>query len=204
MYISDTDNCIDLAIQLLAKLKGLGPNSAKRMVLDLMKNNENFLVPLVKNLQELSNTLAICNNCKNIDLIQPCAICQDTSRDQSILCIVDDVSALWSIEKTQFYHGKYFVLGGLLSATKGFNTNALNLDILINAIKLNDVQEVILATPLDIEGQITANYLKELIHQEIHQEIKFSVLAQGIPIGSDIEYLDQLTLTTAIKTRKYY
>jgi recombination protein RecR len=184
---------------MLSRIQGVGNKSAKRILLDLIKKKDSLLLPLITTLQDLASSIVICPICQNIDVVNPCSICSDNKRAMDIICIVEDLSSLWAIEKTKSYNGKYFVLGASLSATKYSSPAKLNIDKLITLIIEKNIQEVIIATPATIEGQITANYIQENIH---NPQVKISMLAQGIPIGGELDYLDEITLSTAIRLRK--
>ncbi len=193
------NSVLENAIMLLSRLQGVGPKSARRIMLDLVKKKETLLNPLISVLQDLSQHIVYCKNCFNIDVADVCYLCADTSRNQNLLCVVEDVSALWAIEKTKSYSGLYFVLGGTLSAYKGINPQDLHIDLLINKInQSSNISELLIATSSNIEGQITANYIIDSIK---NANVKISMLAKGIPVGGELDYLDDVTLSTAIKMR---
>ena len=192
-------NVLDNTALLLSRIQGVGSRSSKRILLDLMKKKDSLLQPLIQTLQELSSSIVVCENCFNIDVCNPCAICSDNSRNKSIVCVVEDLNSLWAIERTKTYFGIYFVLGGTLSGIKYNDPSKLNIEKLITKINSSNIEELIIATPATLEGQITANYIQDNI---IQSNIKVSMLAQGIPIGGEIDYLDEITLSTALKLRK--
>ncbi len=192
-------NLLDNTALLLSRIQGVGSRSSKRILLDLMKKKDSLLQPLIQSLQELSLNIAVCDNCFNIDICNPCSICNDANRNQNIICVVEDLNSLWAIEKTKTYFGVYFVLGGSLSGIKYNDPSKLNIEKLISKINSSSIEELIIATPATIEGQITANYIQDNINIT---SIKISMLAQGIPIGGEIDYLDEITLSTALKLRK--
>lgn len=195
------NNIIENSALLLSRLQGLGPRSAKRILLDLIKKKDSLLFPLINSLNELHNSIMTCSLCFNIDTSDPCNLCSNTDRTRKIICVVEDISSLWAIEKTKTYVGLYFVLGGSISAKRGYEPSSLNIDFLINRIQKEEMEEVIIATPATIEGQITANYILEGIN---NKDVKVSMLAQGIPVGGEIDYLDDTTIATALKSRKRF
>jgi recombination protein RecR len=193
------NNVLENAVMLLSRLQGIGPKSARRIMLDLVKKKETLLNPLITVLDSLSKDIVYCKNCFNIDVADLCYICASSSRNQNLLCVVEDVSALWAIEKTQSYNGLYFVLGGTLSAFKGINPKDLHIDLLVSKInQSSNITELLIATSSNIEGQITANYIIDNIN---NHSVKISMLAKGIPVGGELDYLDDITLSTAIKMR---
>ncbi len=190
---------IEKNIILLSRLSGIGPRSAKRILLDLMNKKEHLLLPLIENLSRLANDIKTCSLCNNIDVSDPCSICNSHKRNKSLLCVVEDISSLWAIEKSNAFNGLYYVLGGTLSASRNSDLIEKNLEFLTKKVENDNIYEIIIATSATIEGQITANYIKSEIN---NPNITVSMLAQGIPIGSEIEYLDDITLSAAINLRK--
>lgn len=184
---------------LLAKLPGLGPRSAKRIILHLLKKRENVMLPLIKALTDTYENTVLCSICGNFDLKDPCSICQDLKRDDSILCVVQDLADLWALERSSAFKGKYHILGGLLSAIDGINPEHLGLEKLKKRILNQKICEIILALPTTIDGQTTAHYIHEIIK---NPEIRISGLAHGVPVGGELDYLDEGTIETAIKNRK--
>lgn len=190
---------IERLIQLLAKLPGLGPRSARRAALHLIKKREQLLDPLQSALHEASEKILICQQCGNIDSLNPCAICRDPQRDTSLLVIVEEIADLWALERAAVVSGRYHVLGGTLSALDGVGPEALNLKSLPARV-MNGVQEILLALGATVEGQTTAHYVMDLL-QGIGVEVKISRLAHGVPMGGELDYLDEGTLSLAIKGR---
>ncbi|MDG2000444.1 MAG: recombination mediator RecR [Alphaproteobacteria bacterium] len=186
-------------ITLMAKIPGLGPRSARRSVLNLIKNPEKLMLPLAKALIQVSENIKLCSICGNIDSDHICGICKDDKRDKKIICVVEDLTDLWALERSNTYKGCYHILGGVLSAIDGINPEDLRIKELINNIKENDVEEVILATSATLAGQTTSFYITDLIKD---MNVTVSRLAQGIPIGGELDYLDDGTIGAAIDSRK--
>ena len=186
-------------ITLMAKMPGLGPRSARRGVLNLIKNPEKLMLPLAKALIQVSENIKLCSICGNIDSDDICGICKDDKRDKKIICVVEDLTDLWALERSNTYKGRYHILGGVLSAIDGINPEDLRIKELINNIKENDVEEVILATSATLAGQTTSFYITDLIKD---MNVTVSRLAQGIPIGGELDYLDDGTIGAAIDSRK--
>ena len=186
-------------ITLMAKMPGLGPRSARRAVLNLIKNPEKLMLPLAKALIQVSENIKLCSICGNIDSDDICGICKDDKRDKKIICVVEDITDLWALERSNTYRGRYHILGGVLSAIDGINPEDLRIKELINNIKENNVEEVILATSATLAGQTTSFYITDLIKD---MNITVSRLAQGIPIGGELDYLDDGTIGAAIDSRK--
>jgi len=185
-------------IALFSKLPGLGPRSARRAVLHLIRHREKLLAPLVAALIEVNHSIRTCTTCGNFDTTDPCAICADTRRDGTQLCVVEEIADLWAIERSRMFRGLYHVLGGTLSALDGRGPDQLNIDSLITRARAPEVREVILATNATVEGQTTAHYISDhLAHCDVH----ISRLAHGIPMGGELDYLDDGTLGTAFKAR---
>ncbi len=193
---------IDKLINDISKLPGLGRRSAQRIALFLLKNKDKNLMPLIESLNLSFNKIIECRNCGNIDMQDPCNICSNTARDQSTICILEDVSDLWTFEKIGFYRGLYHVLGGSLSAIQGIGTNELKVQNLINRIEQNNIKEIILALSTTMEGQTTSFVIADKL--EKFKELTVTRLAQGIPIGGELHYLDENTLNTAFQSRKKF
>ncbi len=193
-----THSDLDDLIYLFAKLPGLGPRSARRAVLHLMRQKEKLMLPLAESLRRTAGSIVNCHICGNLDSVNPCAICADTRRDVSTICVVEDVADLWAIERCHLYKGLYHVLGGTLSALDDRGPSQLNIEPFVKRALSVVVKEVILATNATIEGQTTAHYLMSRIERD---GLKISRLAQGIPIGGELDYLDDGTLGTALKSR---
>jgi recombination protein RecR len=187
---------IERLIGLLAKLPGLGPRSARRAALALLKKRDTLLEPLSDALREAADAILTCEVCGNLDTQSPCAICSDSRRDPHILCVVEDVADLWALERASVFRGRYHVLGGALSALDGVTPDRLNVVKLLERVKQN-VDEVILAMNATVEGQTTAHYLMDLLG-----EMKVTRLAHGVPVGGELDYLDEGTLSAAFKARR--
>ena len=187
---------IERLIQLLAKLPGLGPRSARRAALVLLKKRDTLLEPLTAALREAADAILTCEVCGNLDTTSPCAICNDPRRDPHLLCVVEDVADLWALERAGVFRGRYHVLGGALSALDGVTPDRLNVGGLLTRVKQN-VDEVILAMNATVEGQTTAHYLMDLLG-----DMKVTRLAHGVPVGGELDYLDEGTLSAAFKARR--
>ena len=191
------ENQIDSLIQLLAKLPGLGPRSARRAVLHLMKRRESLLVPLTKALEDAGENLTTCSTCGNIDTRDPCGVCRNPKRNDALICVVEDVADLWALERTHAYKGRYHVLGGTLSALDAIGPDELRIPRLLRRVRDENVTEVILALNATIDGQTTAHYIADQLG-----DVRVSTLAQGVPIGGELDYLDDGTITAALRARK--
>jgi len=190
---------IERLINAFAKLPGLGPRSARRAVLMMLKSKDKIMRPLLLALEETVDKVDPCSQCGNIDSIDPCALCRDEARDPSVLCVVEDVSDLWALERSHAHKGLYHVLGGTLSAIDGIGPDELNIPKLIARVNAGQVQEVILATNATAEGQTTANYLSD---QLTSCGVVTTRLAHGVPVGGELDYLDDGTLSAAMKSRR--
>jgi recombination protein RecR len=190
---------IDRLIQLLARLPGLGPRSARRAALSLLKKRESLMQPLAQALTNAASSIKACSRCGNLDDDDPCAICRDQRRDDSLICIVEDVADLWALERTGSFKGRYHVLGGTLSALDGVGPEDLNIGTLVDRVSAGVVAEVILATNVTVDGQTTAHYIVDRLTST---GVKITRLAHGVPVGGELEYLDDGTLTTALKARQ--
>ncbi|HVJ50964.1 MAG TPA: recombination mediator RecR [Aliidongia sp.] len=190
---------IERLIQLLAKLPGLGPRSARRAVLHMLKRQDQLMLPLADAIRAVASTILPCSICGNLDTHAPCAICADPNRDASLICVVEDVADLWAIERTSSYQGRYHVLGGILSALDGVRPEDLTIAELIARSASGEVREVILAMNATVEGQSTAHYITDRLQPT---GIKISRLAHGVPIGGELDYLDEGTLAAALKARR--
>lgn len=196
------ENDLSNLIKLLSKLPSFGPRSARRVALHLINNKENIMLPLMESLRLVKQNIKNCQICGNLDVTEICAICLDSKREENVICVVEEVSDLWAIEKAQIFNGKYHVLGGVLSAMMGKSPKDLNIDSLVKNLKNNpQIQEVIIATNPTIDGQTTAYYLLEILKEF---NLKISKLAHGIPIGGELDYLDEGTLDIALKTRNQF
>jgi recombination protein RecR len=190
---------IERLIQLLAKLPGLGPRSARRAVLHLVKNREKLLAPLTSALADAHDKVSACSECGNVDSLDPCTICSDPRRDRSLICVVEDVGDLWALERANAWTGLYHVLGGTLSALGGVRPEDLAIGQLLDRAVDLHVKEVVLATNATVEGQTTAHYVTERLKAH---GIAATRLAHGVPVGGELDYLDEGTLTQAIRARR--
>lgn len=190
---------IEKLIKAVAKLPALGTRSARRIVLHLLKKRETSLLPLISALQEVSDHIQTCPICGNFDTESPCPICTSSTRDSKTVAVVQDVADLWAMERIGFYKGKYHVLGGILSALEGITPEDLNIESLFLRIKQENLEEIILALPATIDGQITTHYLLSRLKEE---NIKVTTLAQGIPVGAELDYMDDGTIQLALSSRK--
>jgi len=190
---------IEHLIKLLSRFPGLGPRSARRAALHLLKNRESFMLPLAQALDKAAEVIEECPQCHNLDTQKPCAICASPSRDLSLLCVVEDISDLWAIEKTGAFRGYYHVLGGTLSALDGIGPEDLSIPHLLARAREDGVKEVIIALNATIDGQTTAHYIADCLQG---CGVISTQLAHGVPMGGQIDYLDDGTLATALKSRK--
>ncbi len=188
---------LETLIQLLAKLPGLGPRSARRAALFLLKRREQVMEPLAAAMGAAAAAIRPCAACGNLDVTDPCAICRDPERDRQAICVVEDLADLWALERTGAFRGRYHVLGGTLSALDGIGPEDLNIARLI--ARLGPETELILATGATVEGQTTAHYIADRAQAT---GARISRLAQGVPIGGELDYLDEGTLTAALKARR--
>jgi recombination protein RecR len=191
---------IERLIQLLSKLPGLGPRSARRAALALLKKRDTLLGPLADAMTGAAAAIRDCEICGNLDTVSPCAICTDARRDPHILCVVEDVADLWALERAGVFRGRYHVLGGALSALDGVTPERLNVAALLERAK-SGIEEVILAMNATVEGQTTAHYLMDTL-PGANQTVKVTRLAHGVPVGGELDYLDEGTLSAAFKARR--
>jgi recombination protein RecR len=189
---------LDNLIQLLAKLPGLGPRSARRAALFLIKRRESLMEPLSLALADAARAVKPCSVCGNLDTIDPCALCNDPARDPALICVVEDVADLWAIERAHIFKGRYHVLGGTLSALDGIGPGELRIDGLIQRVAEVPVREVILAMNATVEGQTTAHYIIDRLEGSKAQVTR---LAHGVPVGGELDYLDEGTLAAALSAR---
>lgn len=193
-------NEIDQLIQLLARLPGLGPRSARRAALQMVQKRESLMRPLADALHRAADNIRECGTCGNVDTQDPCHICQDPRRDAAVICVVEQVGDLWALERTGSFKGRYHVLGGVLSALDGVGPEDLNIATLVDRVGGDSpVQEVILATNLTVDGQTTAHYVTERLAAS---GVKVTRLAHGVPVGGELDYLDDGTLSAALKSRQ--
>ncbi|MGI9523293.1 MAG: recombination mediator RecR [Hyphomicrobiaceae bacterium] len=190
---------IERLIQLLAKLPGLGHRSARKAGLALLKRREELLLPLANAMQIAAERLVTCSKCGSVDTVDPCAICADPNRDQSTIVVVEDVADLWALERAGVVRGLYHVLGGHLSPLDGIGPERLNIANLVEKAHTCEVNEVILALNVTVEGQSTSHYLTEALSDA---NVTVTRLAQGVPVGGELDYLDEGTLAAAIKSRR--
>lgn len=190
---------IETLIRLFSRLPGFGTRSARRTVLYLIKRRESQLLPLEKAIRDVIDTVQTCPICGNLDSQSPCAVCADARRDDSTICVVQDVADLWAIDRSGAFKGRYHVLGGLLSAIDGTGPEELRLSALERRIRDNHTAELILALPATVDGQTTAHYIAERFGD---LPLKISSLAQGIPVGGELDYLDDGTIQTALRARR--
>ena len=190
---------IERLIRLLAKLPGLGPRSARRVALHLLKRRESLMLPLVEAIEATANEVRTCSLCGNLDTSDPCAICTDERRDAGTLCVVEEIADLWALERAHAFRGRYHVLGGTLSALDGIGPEDLGISRLVDRVKVGSVREVILATNATVEGQTTAHYIADKLAES---GVPVTRLAHGVPLGGELDYLDDGTLTAALKARR--
>jgi recombination protein RecR len=190
---------IDRLTQALARLPGLGPRSARRAVLYLLKKREGAMVPLLEALALVNENLSTCGVCGNVDTSDPCGICRDVRRDSRMLCVVEDVPDLWALERSRLFPGKFHVLGGRLSALEGVRPEDLNIAPLLARIAEGGIDEVVLAMNATLEGQTTAHYIAEKLETS---PVRITQLAHGLPVGGELDYLDDGTLAQALRARR--
>lgn len=190
---------LDRVMHYLAKLPGLGPRSARRAVLHMLRKREVLMRPLADALGAAAEAVRDCSICGNLDASDPCHICRDESRDGSVICVVEDVGDVWALERAGAFKGRYHVLGGLLSALDGVGPDDLNLDGLIARSGAPEVKEVILAMDATVDGQTTAHYISDRL---AGLDVSITRLARGVPVGGELDFLDDGTLTQALKARR--
>jgi recombination protein RecR len=190
---------IERLIQLLAKLPGLGPRSARRAALHLVKKRESLMQPLTAALGEALDKIVICGTCGNVDTSDPCTVCTDPRRDGAVIVVVEDVSDLWALERASAINARYHVLGGTLSPLDGVGPQDLNIESLVNRVRAGGIREVILAVNATVDGQTTAHYVTDLL---AGTGVSVTRLAHGVPVGGELDYLDDGTLTAALKARR--
>lgn len=190
---------IETLTQALARLPGLGPRSARRAVLHLIKRRESALAPLLSALAAVDRDLVTCSTCGNIDTSDPCGVCADPRRDGRALCVVEEVADLWALERSRLFPGRFHVLGGRLSALEGVRPEDLTIDSLVARIAAGGVDEVVLAMNATLEGQTTAHYIAERIEK---YPVRITQLAHGLPVGGELDYLDEGTLAQALRARR--
>ena len=192
---------IERLIQLLSKLPGLGPRSARRAALQLVKKREELMEPLTTALGDALQKIIVCDTCGSIDTRNPCSVCADQTRDMSLLVAVENVADLWALERAGAVNGRYHVLGGTLSALDGIGPDDLNITSLVSRAHEAEVKEVVLALSATVDGQTTAHYITDLLRDA---EVKVTRLAHGVPVGGELDYLDEGTLSAAIRQRTLF
>jgi len=190
---------IETLVQALSRLPGLGPRSARRAVLYLIKKREGAMVPLLRALDQVSERLSNCEICGNVDTTNPCGVCVDPRRDARMLCVVEDVPDLWALERSRLFPGKFHVLGGRLSALDGVRPEDLTIDGLLSRVAAGGIDEVVLAMNATLEGQTTAHYIAERLEG---MPVRITQLAHGLPVGGELDYLDDGTLAQALRARR--
>jgi recombination protein RecR len=190
---------IERLIQLLAKLPGLGPRSARRAALTMLKRRDTIMIPLAEAIETAAQAVLNCTTCGNLDTQDPCNICRETERDTRMLCVVEEVADLWALERSHAFRGRYHVLGGTLSPFQGVGPQDLSIDALVARARDPQVTEVILALNATVEGQTTGHYIAEQLGDA---GVKVTYLAHGVPMGGELDYLDDGTLTAALKARR--
>jgi recombination protein RecR len=192
---------IERLIQLLAKVPGLGPRSARRAALHLIKKKEQLLVPLADAMGEAVEKVRVCSTCGNVDTIDPCSVCSDPRRDGSLIIVVEDVADLWALERAGAMNARFHVLGGTLSPLDGIGPDQLNIRSLVSRIAEGGVSEIVIAVNATVEGQTTAHYLTD---QLAGFSVKVTRLAHGVPVGGELDYLDDGTLAAALRSRTVF
>ena len=190
---------IERLIGLLAKLPGLGPRSARRAALHLLKRKDTVMMPLARVMEETAEAIGMCGICGNLDSRVPCGVCADPGRDGAQICVVEEVADLWALERAGAFRGRYHVLGGVLSALDGIGPEDLNLGGLLARAELPELREVILALPATVDGQTTAHYISERLEG---RDVAVTRLAHGVPVGGELDYLDDGTISAALKARR--
>ncbi|NQZ13492.1 MAG: recombination protein RecR [Alphaproteobacteria bacterium] len=193
------DGPLDLLIRQLSSLPGLGSRSAKRIALHLLTNKEKVMGPLAQSLEYVSDTIQECKSCGNLDEGEICRICRDPKRDRNVICVVATVADLWAIERTGSYRGVYHILGGTLSALDGIGPDDLKIQPLIENVQNGEITEMILALSATVDGQSTAHYIADQLNSS---NVNVTRLAHGVPVGGELDYLDDNTISTALKARK--
>ena len=189
---------IERLIQLLAKLPGLGPRSARRAALHLIRKREELLGPLANAMQVAKDRILTCTACGNVDTRDPCTVCADTRRDPAMLVVVETVADLWALERAAALRARYHVLGGTLSPLDGVGPKDINLDSLVSRVSEGEIREIILAVNATVDGQTTAHYITDILS---HLNVKITRLAHGVPVGGELDYLDEGTLSAAMRQR---
>ena len=192
-------NPLEQLIRRMARLPGLGPRSARRAVLHLIRNRETLMLPLSADLDNVAQSIKSCAECGNLDTADICRICRDSNRNRTVICIVEDVADLWALERASIFSGLYHVLGGVMNAIDGIGPETLRIPYLAQRVSAEGIKEVILATSATVNGQTTAHYIAEKLTPS---EVAVTRLALGVPVGSELDYLDEGTLAQAMKARR--
>jgi len=190
---------IERLIQLLGRLPGLGPRSARRVALHLLKKREVLMQPLSTALADAARAIRACTICGNLDTVDPCSICADSRRDAGLICVVEDVGDLWAMERAKVFSGHYHVLGGTLSALDGIGPDELNIAGLLRRVRDGGIREIIVATNATVDGQTTAHYLAERLARA---NVAVTMLARGVPVGGELDWLDDGTIAQAMRARR--
>ena len=193
-----SEQYLEKLIKKVSKLPGLGPRSSRRVVLHLLKDKEKLLLPLIEDFNTVANNIRNCFECGNLDENEICQICKDSSRNQNLLCVVETVADLWALERSNVYNGKYHILGGVLSAIDGVNPEQLNIASLEKRLENESITEIIIAISATLDGQTTAHYLAEILSKF---NINITRLAHGLPVGGELDFLDDGTIAQALKAR---
>ena len=193
-----SEQYLEKLIKKVSKLPGLGPRSSRRVILYLLKDKEKLLLPLIEDLSTVANNIRSCIECGNLDEHEICQICKDSSRNQNLLCVVETVADLWALERSNVYNGKYHILGGVLSAIDGVNPEQLNIASLEKRLENKSITEIIIAISATLDGQTTAHYLAEILSKF---NINITRLAHGLPVGGELDFLDDGTIAQALKAR---
>ena len=193
-----SEQYLEKLIKKVSKLPSLGPRSSWRVVLHLLKDKEKLLLPLIEDLSTVANNIRSCIECGNLDESEICQICKDPSRNQKLLCVVETVADLWALERSNVYNGKYHILGGVLSAIDGVNPEQLNISSLEKRLENKSITEIIIAISATLDGQTTAHYLAEILSKF---NINITRLAHGLPVGGELDFLDDGTIAQALKAR---
>ena len=196
-----SEQYLEKLIKKVSKLPGLGPRSSRRVVLHLLKDKEKLLLPLIEDLNTVANNIRSCVECGNLDENEICQICKDSSRNQNLLCVVETVADLWALERSNVYNGKYHILGGVLSAIDGVNPEQLNIASLEKRLENKSITEIIIAISATLDGQTTAHYLAEILSKF---NINITRLAHGLPVGGELDFLDDGTIAQALKARNKF
>jgi len=197
--MSSTDSPLENLIRRMARLPGLGPRSARRAVLHLLRNRDQLMLPLASELDQVGRSIRSCIECGNYDTQDLCRICRNTNRDKSRICVVEDLADLWAMERAAIYTGRYHVLGGVMNAIDGIGPDALRIPYLVERAGAPETEEVILATSATVDGQTTAHYIAEKLQL---CQVDITRLAHGVPVGGELDYLDDGTLAQAMKARQ--